>query len=106
MAAKSSESVVSHVLLMRERLERMMTLAQGNLKNAQKQQKRWYDRTSREKTLKPGDQVIVLLPSSTSKLLAQWHGPYPVVSQVGSINYVVDMVDQRKRGEEFSTLTC
>ena len=94
-ASKSSESVVSHVLLMRGRLERMMTLAQGNLKNAQKQQKRWYDWTSRERTLKPGYQVLVLLPTSTSKLLAQWHGPYPVVSQVGRINYVVDVVDWR-----------
>ena len=100
-ASKSSESVVSHILLMRERLERMMTLAQGNLKNAQKQQKRWYDRTSRERTLKPGDRVLVLLPTSTSKLLAQWHGPYPVVSQVGRVNYVVDMVDRRKRKRVF-----
>ena len=100
-ASKSSESVVSHVLLMRERLERMMTLAQGNLKNAQKQQKRWYDWTSRERTLKPGDRVLVLLPTSTSKLLAQWHGPYPVVSQVGRVKYVVDMVDRRKRKRVF-----
>ena len=35
------ESVVSHVLSMRDKLEKMKSLADVNLENAQRQQKRW-----------------------------------------------------------------
>ena len=91
------ESVVSHVLLMRERLEQMCTLVQGNLQEAQGRQKTWFDRKARERTLLPGDRVLVLLPTSTSKLLAQWYGPYQVLRRVGKVNYEVEMGDRRKK---------
>ena len=64
------ESVLSHVMLVRERIEKMTSLVQQNMRKAQSNQKRWYDRTARERTLKSGDRVLVLLPTSTSKLLA------------------------------------
>ena len=38
---RSDESVLSHVLLMRERLEEMSELVSENLKGAQKRQKLW-----------------------------------------------------------------
>ena len=41
--------------------------------------------------------VLVLLPSFSSKLLAQWQGPYTVVQPVGEVNYLIDMHDRRKR---------
>ena len=41
-----------------------------------------------------GDQVLVLLPTSSNKLLAQW--PYQVLKKVGKVNYLVDMYDHRK----------
>ena len=40
---KSDESVFSHILLVRERLEEMSELVSENLKGAQKHQKLWYD---------------------------------------------------------------
>ena len=94
---KSKENVISHIMLMRERLERMTTLVQGNLLKAQGDQKTWYDRTARERTLSPGEQVLVLLPTNTSKLLARWHGPYKVIRQVGRVNYLVAMPERRKK---------
>ena len=30
----------------------------------------------------PGDQVMVLVPTSECKFLAKWHGPYEVVERV------------------------
>ena len=98
---KSDTSVISHVMLMRERLEQMSQSVQANVQRAQMQQKFWYDQTARDRTLKPGDRVLALLPTSTSKFLAQWHGPYEVVQQVGKVNYLVDMVDRRKRKRVF-----
>ena len=40
---------------------------------------------------------MLLLPTSTSKLLAQWHGPYEVVRQVGRVNYLVATPERRKK---------
>ena len=94
---RSNESVVSHVLSMREKLAHMTCLVEKNLSEAQKQQKRWYDRKAVERSFENGDQVLVLLPSDTSKLLARWQGPYKVLRRVGKVDYLVDMHDTRKR---------
>ena len=100
-AKSRNESVVSHIMLMRERLESMASIVQENMKRAQAQQKQWYDRTARERVLEEGEKVLVLLPTSTSKLLAQWQGPYVILKRVGKVNYVVDMADRRKRRRTF-----
>ena len=92
---------MSHVLSMREKLEKMAGLVQENLAKAQEQQKHWYDQNARQRELKAGDQVLVLLPTSTHKLLAQWQGPYQVLKRVGEVNYLVDMHDHRKRRRVF-----
>ena len=100
-SSKSSESIVSYVINMREKMDRMTELVQENLAKAQKVQKQWYDKNARTRELKKGDLVLVLLPTSSSKLLAQWQGPYQVEKKVGKVNYVVDMADRRKRKRIF-----
>ena len=40
---------------------------------------------------------MVLLPTSSSKLLAQWQGPYQIVEWTGKVTYQVDLHDKRKR---------
>ena len=86
-----------YVLTVQKRLSKMSELARENLKKAQIVQKRWYDRNARERTFQAGDQVLVLLPSTTNKLLAQWQGPYPVIRQITPVTYEVDMFDDKKR---------
>ena len=93
--------MVSHVLLMQERLAKMTDLVQENLSKAQQSQKKWYDRNSRLREFKPGDSVLVLLPTSTRKLTAQWQGPYLVKRCVGKLNYEIDMCDKQKRKRIF-----
>ena len=68
---RSDESVLSHILLVRERLEEMSELVSENLKEALKCQKLWYDQNARERVLEPEDEVLVLLPTTSNKLLAQ-----------------------------------
>ncbi len=58
-----------------------------SLKQVQSQQKQWYDKNAE---FQPGDKVLLLLPSSTSKLLAQWQGPYQVIKKVGRVNYHIE----------------
>ena len=91
------KSVLSHILLVRERLEEMSELVSENLKGAQKRQKLWYDQNARERVLEPEDEVLVLLPTTSNKLLVQWHGPYRVLHRVGEVNYEVYMPDKHKR---------
>ena len=79
---------------MRERLEQMFDLVR-DMREAQKWQKT-FDRKAKERTLAAGDQVLVLLPTSSSKLLARWHGPYEVRRWVGKVNYEVVMGDRRR----------
>ena len=82
VSKKSDESVLSHILLLRERLEEMSELVGKNVEGAQKCQKNWYDRNARERELIPGEEVLVLLTTSSNKLLAQWQGPYRVLSRL------------------------
>ncbi len=94
---RSTESVVSHILSMRDKLASMTELVRGNLTKAQTRQKRWYDRTARERAFKTGDQVLVLLPTHASKLKATWQGPYRIVCRTGKVTYQVDLHDTRRR---------
>ena len=43
---RSNESLLSHVLMMHERLAQMSELVQENMKRAQQKQKAWYDRNA------------------------------------------------------------
>ena len=79
----------------------MTELVQQNLAQAQERQKNWYDRNARVREFQPGDQILVLLPTATSKLLAQWQGPYEVVKRSGKVDYIIDMHDRRKRNRIF-----
>ena len=93
----SPESVISHVLLMQEHLSKLQDLVKTNLEQSQAAQKTWYDQNARSRTFDPGDQVLILLPSSTNKLLAEWQGPYPITRRVGKVNYEVKMAGRRKQ---------
>ena len=98
---QSDQSVVSYVLTMREKLDTMSQLVQENLTKSQQYQKNWYDKSARKREFEPGEKVLILLPTSTSKLLAQWQGPYSIVRRVGKVNYEVDLNDRRKRRRVF-----
>ena len=94
---RSSQDVLSYVMLMRDRMSAMSDHVQENLKSAGARQKKWYDKNARDRSFQVGEQVLVLLPTSSSKLTAQWQSPYQVVSRVGNVNYLVHMPDHRKK---------
>ena len=93
--------MVSYILMIRERLEKMAEVVQENLSKVQRQQKEWYDKNARSREFQPGDQVLVLLPTSTNKLLAKWQGPYDVIRRCGSVDYEVKMDDLKKQRRIF-----
>ena len=42
-----------------------------NLTNAQAKQKQWYDKSTKSRNFSKADQVMVLLPTDTNKLISQ-----------------------------------
>lgn len=74
---------------------------QENLSKAQSTQKLWYDKNARTREFHAGYPVLVLLPTASSKLLAQWQGPYQVVKRMGKVSYLVDTHDKKKRRRVF-----
>lgn len=89
-------NVAAYVLQMRERLQKMSTLAQEHMAQAQRGQKAWYDRSARQRNFAPGHKVLVMLPSHESKLLAKWQGPYEVQEKIGPTTYRVLVPGQRR----------
>ena len=94
---RSTESVVSYVMDMHEKLSKMSELVKKNLEDSQRQQKYWYDRNTKNRSFQEGDSVLILLPSTTNKLLASWLGPYPITRRVSDVTYEVDLVDKKRR---------
>ena len=90
------KGVVQFILEMRERLAGYQDEAERNMLDAQQSQKTWYDQKARQRELQPGQKVLLLLPSSTSKLLAKWQGPYVVTRRMGPVTYEVHHPDKKK----------
>ena len=62
-----------------------------NRERAQCKQKTWYDQCARETQLEEGEQVLVLLPTRSEKLLTKWKGPYKVTKRIGKVNYQIEI---------------
>ncbi|KAL3999724.1 growth arrest and DNA-damage-inducible protein [Sarotherodon galilaeus] len=95
------ENIAAYVITMRERLEKMASLVQDNMKAAQKHQKTWYDQKARDRVFLPGQKVLLLLPTSDNKLLTKWHGPYEIVRQVSKVTYELNMPERVKKYQTF-----
>ena len=86
---QEGEGLLSYVLNIRDRLTQMSELAQENLHQVQVRQRQWYDCNARERNFSVGDRVLVLRPTDTIKLKAQWQGPFEVTRQVPPVDYEV-----------------
>jgi hypothetical protein len=82
-------SVTEYVVAMRERLKEFMRLSNENESLNKTKEKVYYDKTSRARKFRVGEKVLLLLPSSTSKLLSEWKGPFEVVRRINKVDYVI-----------------
>lgn len=96
-----TQRLLQYVLDLQECLQQTETLAQEKLQAAQVTQARTYNQGAQTRTLEPGDQILVLLPSAESKLLAPWQGPYEVIRQVGLVNFEVRQPDRWKKQQVY-----
>uniref|UniRef100_A0A3P9KG95 Gypsy retrotransposon integrase-like protein 1 n=1 Tax=Oryzias latipes TaxID=8090 RepID=A0A3P9KG95_ORYLA len=101
-STKTSErGVIQFVLEMRERLAKYREEAEVNQREAQRSRKTWYDQQARHRELLPGQKVLLLLPSCTSKLLAKWQGPYTILRRMGPVTYEVHHPDKKKEKQTY-----
>ncbi|GFN74005.1 Pol polyprotein [Plakobranchus ocellatus] len=69
------KSSYEYVLNLHERLDDTLKKAREELEKAQGRQKHYYDRTAKRRKFSVGENVLVLLPTDSNKLLMQWKGP-------------------------------
>lgn len=92
-----THSVLDYVGSFRERLHTVCKLARSSLSTAQSEIKQRYDRKTLGRSLRTGDQVMVLLPVVGSCLQAKFSGPYECERQLSATDYVVRMPDRKKK---------
>ena len=83
----------------RDRLEKLHKLASLRETQAKNRQKKFFDQRSKVRELEIGQRVLILLPTSTNKLLAEWKGPYTVLEKVSPVDYKIQM--NRKSSKVF-----
>jgi len=77
--------------------------ARSNVTAAQEKMKHYYDRKSTERKFEIGDSVLILQPTSSNKLLAQWDGPHVITQCLENNNYLVQMRQTKRLTCEFFT---
>ena len=73
------KNTYQYVCDLKERLETTAELARENLMKARKKQMSYYNKGAKERKLKVGDKVLILLPTDSNKLLMHWKGPYTIL---------------------------
>lgn len=80
---------------LKEKLQNLASWAQENLRMAQQYQKNKQDKNVQPREFQPGEEVLLLLPTSEIKLWAKWKGPYKVIKTVSPVDHVINTPDQR-----------
>ena len=90
-------STYQYVLDLGDRLQATCELAKEELMKSKLTQKKYYDRRAQLRVLQEGDQCLLLLPTSSNKLLAQWKGPYKVIKRTSDVNYMIKVGREQKK---------
>ncbi|KYO35309.1 hypothetical protein Y1Q_0007903 [Alligator mississippiensis] len=74
---------------LQDRIQKAQRIARHNVREAQERQETHYNRRVKHRTFQSSDQVLVSIPTTASKQLAMWQGPFTVIRQVGPVDYEV-----------------
>ena len=91
MDRRESDRTYEYVVDLRNRLEETLHLAHEELKRNQSRYKFDADRKRKEKHLKAGMKVLVLLPTDNNKLLMQLKGPFVIKEKKNKFDYRIDV---------------
>ena len=88
--------VTDYVVQMRTKVREFMRAANENEMHSKTKEKTYYDKRTRNRKFKIGDKVLLLLPTSSSKLLAEWKGPYEVIRKLNKVDYLIRIGDRER----------
>ena len=88
--------VTEYVIDMRNRIKEFLKISNENESASKSKQKTYYDRNTRKRNFNLGDKVLLLLPTSSNKLMAEWKGPFEVVRRVNKVDYVVRVGEKER----------
>jgi len=80
-----------YVLDLKERLALGANLAAENSQISVNKYTSYFDLKSKKRSFLPEQEVLVLLPDTTSKLTMAWSGPYKILEKRTRVNYLVDL---------------
>ena len=93
---ESPFNLLQYVSDFRNRLSRACEVARSNLKTSQGKMKARYDNHVIDRTFKPGDKVLALLPIPGRPLQARYFGPYTTDKKTSDLNYIINTPGRRK----------
>jgi hypothetical protein len=94
--APEVKSSYQYIIELRERLDEGLELAHEALAQAQNRYKKYYDKKARIRRFKIGEEVLMLLPTNSNKLLMQWKGPFEIEAVVGVNDYKINISGKSK----------
>lgn len=94
---EDQQSEIGFILDARDRIRKMTAIVQSNERKEKRRQKKYFDKKCKHRKLKIHDKVLLLLPTSNNKLLAEWKGPYEIVEQVSPVDYRVKLNRQTSK---------
>ena len=75
----SSKPLYQYLFDLKNSISESCELAMQNSSAAAGKGKKYFDRRAKVRHFQLGDEVLLLLPTDTNKLLSSWAGPYPIV---------------------------
>ena len=93
---REEDSTYQYVLDLRNHLEDTCKLSRESLSQTQEVYKHHFDKKACPRKFVTGQQVLVLRPTDTNKLLLRWKGPYLVSRVVSDNDYQIQMGQKEK----------
>ena len=93
---EDERSCFQYVIELKDKLADCSRIAAHNASISATKYKSYFDLKSQDRQFKPGEEVLVLLPDTSSKLLMSWSGPHTVLERRNRVNYLVDHNGKQK----------
>jgi len=93
----TTKSVAEYLAELQKNIETVHEYADAHAIKKQHEYVAHYNKTATFKQMQIGQQVIVLLPDSTNKLLSRWQGPGTIVNFTAPHTYLVELERRQQR---------
>lgn len=86
----------NYVIDLRKRLDTVIKIANERTDVQSIRSKERYDKSTKDRYLEKGDQVLIFLPTGPNKIVSEWKGPYEVSDRKSPVNYEISIDGKKK----------